>query len=84
MKSLVISVLNDLTHAHQGTGRAQTLVYKDTLRSIAEQSGATVKEVEVEIQQLIVAGLLNTDGYNLEITHPEELQHFAGLFTKKS
>ena len=84
MKSLVISVLNDLTHAHQGTGRAQTLVYKDTLKSIAEQSGATVKEVEVEIQQLIVAGLLNTDGYNLEITHPEELQHFAGFFTKKS
>jgi CRP-like cAMP-binding protein len=83
IKSLVISVLNDLTHA-QGAGRAQTLVYKDTLKSIAEQSGASVKEVELEIQQLIAAGLINTDGYNLEITHPEELGHFAGFFNKKN
>jgi hypothetical protein len=82
MKSLVISVLNDLSHAHQGAGRAQSLVYKDTLKSIAEQSGATVKEVEVEIQQLISAGILNTDGYNLEIIHPEELVQFAGFFNK--
>jgi len=82
IKSLVISVLNDLSHAHQGAGRAQSLVYKDTLKSIAEQSGATVKEVEVEIQQLISAGFLNTDGYNLEITHPEELVQFAGFFNK--
>jgi len=84
IKSLVISVLNDLSHAHRGAGRVQTLVYKDTLKSIAEQSGATVKEVEVEIQQLIVAGMLNTDGYNLEITQPEELGHFAGFFNKNS
>jgi CRP-like cAMP-binding protein len=83
MKSLVISVLNDLSHA-QGAGQAQTLVYKDTLKSIAEQSGATVKEVEVEIQQLIAAGLINTDGYNLEITHPDELGHFAGFFNKNN
>jgi CRP-like cAMP-binding protein len=82
MKSLVISVLNDLSHAYQGAGRVQILVYKDTLKSIAEQSGATVKEVEVEIQQLISAGFLNTDGYNLEITHPEELGQFAGFFNK--
>ncbi len=84
MKSLVISVLNDLSNAHQGAGRAQSLLYKDTLKSIAEQSGATVKEVEVEIQQLISAGFLNTDGYNLEITHPEELEQFAGFFNKTS
>jgi CRP-like cAMP-binding protein len=82
IKSLVISVLNDLTHAHQGAGRAQTLVYKDTVKSIAEQSGATVKEVELELQKLIAAGLLNTDGYNLEITRVEELGHFAGFFSK--
>jgi CRP-like cAMP-binding protein len=82
MKSLVISTLNDLSHAHQGTGRAQSLVYADTLKSIAEQTGATAKEVEIEIQQLITTGLLNTDGYNLEIAHPEELEQFAGFLKK--
>lgn len=82
MKSLVISALNDLSHAHQGAGRAESLVYASTLKSIAEQTGATAKEVEVEIQQLINTGLLNTDGYNLEISHPDELEQFAGFLKK--
>jgi CRP-like cAMP-binding protein len=82
IKSLVVSVLNDLSHAHRGANKVQTLVYKDALKSIAEQSGATVKEVETQVQQLINAGLLSADGYNLEITHPEELEHFAGFFNK--
>ncbi len=82
MKSLVISALNDLSHAHQGAGRAESLVYAATLKSIAEQTGATAKEVEVEIQQLINTGLLNTDGYNLEISHPDELEQFAGFLKK--
>jgi CRP-like cAMP-binding protein len=82
MKSLVISALNDLISAHQSATQVQSLVYADTLKSIAEQIGSTTKEVEVEIQQLIESGFMNTDGYNLEISDAQELEKVAGFFNK--
>jgi CRP-like cAMP-binding protein len=82
MKSLVISALSDLISAHQSSAQLQSLVYKDTLKSIAEQIGSTPKEVEAEIQQLIDSGFMNTDGYNLEISDSQELEKVAGFFNK--
>jgi CRP-like cAMP-binding protein len=82
MKSLVISALNDLSHAHQGSGRAQSLVYADTLKNLAEQIGASQDQVKAEIEQLIASGFLNTDGYNLEIVNIEGLEQLAGFFEK--
>jgi CRP/FNR family cyclic AMP-dependent transcriptional regulator len=83
MKPLVISALNDLIHAHHGNTQAQSLVYADALKNIADQIGASQKEVEAEIQQLIGSEFLSTDGYNLEIINIGELERIAGFFNKK-
>jgi CRP-like cAMP-binding protein len=83
IKSLVISALSDLSHAHSGSDRAQSLVYADALKNIAEQTGVNQKEVENEIEQLIGSGFLNTDGYNLEIVNVDGLEQVAGYFNKK-
>jgi CRP-like cAMP-binding protein len=83
MKSLVISALNDLIHAHHGADQARSLVYTDALRNIADQIGASQKEVEAEIQQLIGSGFLSTDGYNLDIIDSAEIERLAGFFSKK-
>jgi CRP/FNR family cyclic AMP-dependent transcriptional regulator len=83
MKSLVISALNDLIHAHHGAAQAQSLVYTDALKNIADQIGASQKEVEAEIQQLIGSGFLSTDGYNLDIIDGAEIERLAGFFSRK-
>jgi CRP-like cAMP-binding protein len=82
IKSLVISALDDLRKASKSTATGTSLVYKDALTNISEQVGSSVKEVEDEIQRLIGTGFLVTDGYNLEIANPDELEKLAGFFKK--
>ncbi len=82
MKSLVISALDDLRRASKSAATRTTLIYKDALKNISEQVGSSVKEVEDEIQRFIGTGILVTDGYNLEIADPDELEKLAGFFKK--
>jgi CRP-like cAMP-binding protein len=85
VKSLVISVLNDLRKAARGVGtsfEATKMNYFDAVRQIAGQIGATQKEVEDELERLGSTGLLKIEGNNLEIINVGEIDKLAGFFKK--
>ncbi len=85
IKSLVISVLNDLRNTARQTGispETTRLSYFDAVRQIAGQIGATQKEVEDELERLGSTGLLRIEGNNIEITNVGEIDKLAGFFKK--
>jgi len=85
LKSLIISSLNDLRRAVKSQvpeGVSQILKYQETIKNIALQINATEKEVEPFVERLISAGFLSSDGINLEILRPKDLDKLAGYFKK--
>jgi len=85
VKSLVISVLNDLRKAARSSGvsfETTKMNYFDAVRQITGQIGSTRKEVEDELDRLSSTGFLKIEGNNLEITNAGEIDKLAGFFKK--